>query len=352
MIVIRWRSVDSRRAARLERAEEAPIHARFLLPAFLLFALSCASVWAQTLTEFDLLPTADAQGIAVGPDGSVWFTEAGAGAIGRLTADGIVTEYPLSSSTSQPLAIVAGPDGQLWFTERGNQKVGRMTVDGVVTNEFSLGEVAIDTHTYPGDIASGPDGNLWIAADGWIERMTPSGSVAEFGVNYAGVGSIVAGPDGNLWFPAPSEYGSKICRMTTDGVLAQFGADLADVGDITVGPDGNVWFTEPMRGVIGRITPQGFIVEFTLPSGTTPMSITAAPDGTLWFTEYSRNRIGQVSIGGVLLNEIALPSPDSHATSIVATPTGAIWFTEAPVSRIGRIIPKKPASLRLRAARH
>lgn len=45
--------------------------------------------------------------------------------IGRITPVGAITEYPLPTYSSSPLAIAAGPDGNLWFTEYG--KIGRIT---------------------------------------------------------------------------------------------------------------------------------------------------------------------------------------------------------------------------------
>ncbi|WP_439953445.1 virginiamycin B lyase family protein, partial [Escherichia coli] len=74
------------------------------------------------------LPTPDSapQGIAAGPDGGLWFTEVAADAVGRITTDGKVTEFPLTSdppgpasedarpsrcpSTKSPYAIAAGKD--------------------------------------------------------------------------------------------------------------------------------------------------------------------------------------------------------------------------------------------------
>src|SRR5262249_57631283 len=77
-------------------------------------------------------------GITNGPDGAVWFTEAGAGAIGRITTAGTVTnEFPLTTPTSDPENIVTGPDGALYFTETATDKIGRITTAGAIT-EFTL----------------------------------------------------------------------------------------------------------------------------------------------------------------------------------------------------------------------
>ena len=49
----------------------------------------------------------------------MWFTEQ-AGKIGRITATGIVTEFPVPNPNSSPGGLTIGPDGNLWFTENGS----------------------------------------------------------------------------------------------------------------------------------------------------------------------------------------------------------------------------------------
>jgi virginiamycin B lyase len=68
-----------------------------------------------------------ANGIAMGPDGNLWFTENADNKIGRLSVDGELTEYPIPPADSAPLGIVAGPDGDLWFTESNASQIGQIT---------------------------------------------------------------------------------------------------------------------------------------------------------------------------------------------------------------------------------
>ena len=46
--------------------------------------------------------------------------------IGRITPDGVVTRFPLSSQSAAPIAIATGADGNIWFTESGANKIGRL----------------------------------------------------------------------------------------------------------------------------------------------------------------------------------------------------------------------------------
>jgi virginiamycin B lyase len=69
-------------------------------------------------------------GIVSGPDGALWFTEFAGFRIGRVSTSGVFTEYLLPGisfngssytgpTSDDPLGITSGPDGALWFTEAG-----------------------------------------------------------------------------------------------------------------------------------------------------------------------------------------------------------------------------------------
>ena len=66
-------------------------------------------------------------GIAVGPDGNLWFLENNGNRVDRITPAGVITPYPVPTINAFLEHIVAGPDGNLWFTEGGGNKIGRIT---------------------------------------------------------------------------------------------------------------------------------------------------------------------------------------------------------------------------------
>jgi sugar lactone lactonase YvrE len=217
--------------------------------------------WAQVITEFTSgIGTGTFPfGITAGPDGNLWFTKP-AGAIGRITTAGVVTEYSSGLTFGSPggygagNGITAGPDGNLWFTEVVADRIGKITTAGIIT-EYSIGS-----------------------------SLQPN--------------EITAGPDGNLWF---TESAAGIGKITTAGVVTEYSSGItpgAGLGGITAGPDGNLWFTEVV-GRIGKITPAGVITEYSsgISAGAQPNEITAGPDGNLWFTEFGADRIGRITTG-------------------------------------------------------
>jgi streptogramin lyase len=193
----------------------------------------------------------------------------------------------------------------------------------------------------------GPDGNLWFAAasssdsqgPGAVGRIDPDGKVVEIRLEEkSGARAITSGPDGALWFT--ELRADRIGRVTLDGTITTFSLPSADSQPLAIvlGADGGLWFTEYAGDRIGRISPTGEIIEFPLESGREPLGIAAGPEGNLWFTEYGADRIGRITPDGQIA-EFSLPGDDPRPTEIVVGPDGNLWFIYAGSNRIGRITP-------------
>ena len=56
--------------------------------------------------------------ITLGPDGAMWFTEnSSVPGVGRITTNGLITEFPNPNSSNTSQSITAGADGALWFLD-------------------------------------------------------------------------------------------------------------------------------------------------------------------------------------------------------------------------------------------
>lgn len=200
---------------------------------------------AATVITDGIDPAANVGRLATGPAESVWFAQGEAGKIGRIAADGVVTEFSAAvagGAALTPEQLTLGPDGAMWFTDQDNPVVGRLDpATGAVTTVALPAPPGVDKST---GITRGPDGNVWVTTDQSIERINTLSKA---------VTSFTAGLEGS-------------------GIL-----------DITVGPDDNLWFTDPTNKRVGRITISGAIRFFSLTGGLPPTSITTGPDGNLWF---------------------------------------------------------------------
>ena len=196
-------------------------------------------------------PGSGPNGITVGPDGALWFTENAGNRIGRRADDGTFTEFTIPTASSGPKGIVTGSDGNLWFTENNKNQIGRLTTAGVFT-EFPIPTAS----AHPEGIAAGADGNLWFVENNGhnVGRITLDGTITEFPLPVATrVFRIAGGPDGNLWFP---EFDTnRVGRMSTGGALTEFLVPTATSGPygIVAGTDRNLWFSEFKEAKIGRV---------------------------------------------------------------------------------------------------
>jgi virginiamycin B lyase len=223
------------------------------------------------VTEFPLGNLDEPADITSGPDGALWFTEAIANRIGRITTSGQATFFRLSSNDYKPSGITAGPDGNLWFTVATTAEganIGQITPSGVIT-EYSIPNSQTTIASFGNRalrIAKGADGKLWFTDGNAIGSITTDGQITAYplpdSTNQAR--SITTGPDGAAWFTACTPYNGNngncihigIGRIGSGGQFTMYPIPIGGAvpAEITTGPDKNLWFTEPFSNVMGYIT--------------------------------------------------------------------------------------------------
>ncbi len=309
---------------------------------------------ATSITEFPVTVHAgsDPLGITAGPDGNLWFSDAGTTiAIGRITPAGVITEFTQGfTSAGKPSDITLGPDGNMWFTATGSASnaIGRVTPAGVIT-EFGTA-AGLNPGSAPSNITAGPDGNLWFLDNGTtkaIGRITPAGTITEFNLDpLSQPEDLTPGPDGHLWF---TDRGNTraIGRATPGGTIIEFTSPLDQMNSmpngITAGPDGNLWFTdEGSPGALGRATPGGTIMQFTagLQSGSRPDAITAGSDGNAWFEDNlsGHRAVGRITPAGTI-SEFGSGLGTGLEDDITLGADGNVWVEQSSPGGIARITP-------------
>ncbi|MEI7846526.1 MAG: PxKF domain-containing protein [Chloroflexota bacterium] len=294
------------------------------------------------LIEYPTILSGPAGGMTIGPDGSVWFAEWGSPMIGRITTDGMVTEYYNGCNS---VDTILGPDGRIWFTGMlygypPGGYLGQVMSDGSITKY----QIPTQYQFAPSHLTVGPDGNIWFTkGNGQIGKFSLDGTFTEFPAYVDTPSGITLGLDGNLWFAA---YGSsKIGRITLDGEVSLYSVPTpsgptptgaTNPTDIVTGPDGNMWFVEYWGPNVGRITPEGEITEYPLSSGYGTTAVTVGPDGNIWFAEPFNDKIGNITTSGIM-TEYAMPA-GSAPNQVAASPDGSIWISFSGSQKIARII--------------
>jgi streptogramin lyase len=232
---------------------------------------------------------------------------------------------------SMPVHIAAGSDGNMWFTSSNRNNIGRITPNGTIT-EFAIPTGRpFTSSSNPGNLVLGPDGNLWFPESSKIARISPDGVIVEMDIPSPGPTAkrITFGPDGALWFTENNK--DAVARLTTEGALTEYPvpsvprprADHEEPFGITTGPDGNIWFTNLGGADVARMSPSGALKQFKLPwYWISAWEIAAGGDGALWFVE-DQYRLGRMTTSGDL-TEVQLPTGDTPET-VKAGPDGNLW---------------------------
>lgn len=281
--------------------------------------------------------------VCAGPDGNVWFVELAGDKVGYVTPAGVVTEYSVTTASSNPYGICTGPDGNVWFTERTGENIAKVVPSTGAITEYSLPAGT----TTPIRICAGPDGHLWAAAYGssQLVKITTAGVMTTYDTPTASAGpfGICVGPDGRIWFTEASANNIAAFDIST-GKITEYPVTVPSylgLWDICQGADGNLWFT--MRNVtagfakVGKITTSGTVTLYTLSTtSTSPSGIAAGPDGNIWFTEaeVSYSKIASITPQGTI-TEYQAPA-SSGPNGICVGPDGNLWIADdnADVARM------------------
>jgi virginiamycin B lyase len=341
-------------------------------------ALPALAAGKGTVVEYagpETAPLGEPSGITVAPDGSLWFAQTHNNKIGRITTDGVITQFslPAASCTGlpfdlgcEPTGIAADKNGDIWFTEADANRIGRFHPATTTFTEYPLPQGSIS----PGGIALGSDKRIWftfeqaVGSRGGIGAIDPAdaGSAADPKITEYDMlasdspmtsepSAITAGESGVLWFAG----GETIGKITTAGVITEYstivdGETTPDRGGefkgITAGPSGSVFFTEYNDGdganrVWARTSDGAFHAKLIGNNNNELTGITLGPDGNIWFAENDVDKIGTINLTTGALTEYGTDngiSAKSDPVGIVTGPDGNIWFTESSdIGKIGRL---------------
>ncbi len=286
------------------------------------------------------VPTPEAKplDVAIGSDGSAWFTEFDADKIGRIDPAGRVHEYAVPTPGAEPYQLIARPDGSVYFTEYNTQKLGEISAAGRIS------ETAIAPHSAGGLGLAHAGATVWVAdPEGVIDRIASGGRVqqlpapASLGVPFA----VAPGPEGSVWVsPVTGYFEHTHALLRLGGRLPGRTLTLAnpasDVDALSDGPGGSVWAADYGAGQIDELSASGTLHRYEDPTRYGGLNdIVAGPGDAMWFTEQT-GLIGRITLTGSI-QELALEPAGSEPDGIAAAPDGSIWVADAGTDRILRL---------------
>ncbi len=257
-----------------------------------------------------------ADGVAVGPDGSLYIADWDDQRVRRVDPRGVITTVAgngtpgfsgdggpaTKAELNRPSDIAVGPDGSLYIADSFNLRVRRVDPRGVITTVAGNGTLGFSGDGGPatqaalgnnrgGFVAVGPDSSLYISDNGneRIRRVDPRGVITTIAGNGTpgsrGDGGpatqaelstplgISLDPDGSVYFV---DLGSNsVRRVGSDGIIQTVAgkgtqgfsgdggpatkAQLSLPGDVAVGPDGSLYIADGQSSIIRKVGPDGII---------------------------------------------------------------------------------------------
>lgn len=261
------------------------------------------------ITEF-ATPTKDGDGSKVAVDslvmdkkGNIWFTERLAGKVGKLSPDGKITEFPLSSPTSGPLGIDIDKSGNLWIAQRYANKISQMTPDGKLTD---------------------------------IELPEPDSEPR----------TVFVDSRNRVWYTARAANEIGYYDMNTKKLVRlQIPTSTARPAGMWETSDGTIYFVEMVGNKLAKVVGDQ-IVEFTIPTKFSgAFKIVADAEDNLWFTQVITNSIAKFNTKTHEFIEFKIPTEDSRPGGIAIDRKGRIWFTQQKGNKIAMLDPVKAESL-------
>lgn len=272
-----------------------------------------------------------------------------------------------------PEGLALGPDGSLYIADFGNYRVRRVDPDGIITTVAGTGEVCDDQEvcgdggpateaklTWVNSVAVGDDAGIYIAEgdNHVIRRVAPDGIITPvagegyFQCDFSGDGGpatearlcepadVAFGPDGSFYIAGRD---NRVRQVGVSGIITTAAgtgragysgdggpaivAELNHPSGIAVGPHGTLFIADTGNCCIRAVTPGG---EINTVAGTGepgfsddggpatqaslgfPHAVAVGPDGNVYISDWGTYRVRRLEpfLPGFSATDIVIPSRD------------------------------------------
>ena len=301
-------------------------------------------------------------GIAVAPDGSVWFGEQALPGVGHLYANGTLVEYRWPFQYTSVLSGsfigftfiwgVALWNGCVWASDQaGSQLVALDPATGRIST------VKLDVGAFPYTLTVGPDDSLWFTEifASKIGRVDNQFHLHEYSLPVLGTPAQIVFANsslgyyvdtGNVGLVEPAVYSFDPNNFSPVQVYSN-GMTLLSPTSIAIAEDG-LWVAQHTSS---NLAYYDFNSHVWSQYPTTPVSyvetnlpyFVAANGSLVWFNEHYANRMGVIDTTRGLLTEYSLSNPPANKTTQIdnaltfALGGNKVWFTELTANYVGYI---------------
>jgi len=127
----------------------------------------------------------------------------------------------------------------------------------------------------------------------------------------------------------------------SDSVPGILNLDEEDSAWFTMGGGGFGNISAPPLNHVGRMTSEGDLVVYDLPTPNAgPSGIVLGQHGVAFVTEFFGNKIARIDTNTKTITEISIPTPNSWPTGIAKDHRGNIWFNETNGNKVAKLTPQ------------
>jgi virginiamycin B lyase len=307
------------------------------LAAALVLALASAPAGAHEVKTYRVPEGARPHDVAVSPNGIVWYTAQGQGALGRLDPrTGVVKQIGLGQN-SAPHGVIVGPDGAPWITDGGQNAIVRVDPQTEKVTAYPLPKAKnyanLNTATFD------KTGVLWFTGQAGIYgKLDPKSGEVKVWDAPKGLGpyGIATTPAGDVWFS--SLAGSYIARIDrSSGGVELIDTPTKGAGARRVWSDSKnrLWVSQWNSGHVSMYDPVTKTwKEWKLP-GARPQTYAVYVDETdaVWLTDFGANAIVRFDATTEKFQSFPLDQTDAAVRQLLGR-AGEVWGAESGVDRL------------------
>ena len=248
-----------------------------------------------------------------------------------------IREWAVPTKGAHPHDPAVGPDGSLWFTEQMSNKLGRLDPK---TGKFKEYALVSGKNSGPHGLVADQFGNIWYTANfgGYIGKLDPNtGKITEYQMPNKKADdphTAVFDAFGMLWFTVQGgNMVGKLDPNTGRVILKEVPTEAALPYGIQVTNRGVPVFCELGTHKIGTINTVSLeIKEYDLPESARPRRLAVAADDTIYFTDFKSGNLGKLNLATGEVKMYPSPGgPESNPYGIAITPDGMVWYSESGV---------------------
>jgi virginiamycin B lyase len=269
----------------------------------------------------------------------MWIPYYGRGnAVVRLDPKtGEQTQFPLGFAKKAGIhSAVPAADGTVWFTEAALGKIGRLDPQTKLITEYQNKPLPDGTRTGAHTIRVDERGFVWTSGGPAISMFDPKTEKFQH-FDLGGTYGNVVGQNGDQWFTSFRDDG-PIGRITKDFVLSKFYPPTKGKPQrIQVDSDGAVWFTERRGNKIGRFDPKTeTFKEFPLPGPeASPYAIGIDRNAMIWYSSHEQDTLGRLDPKTGEVIEYPYPHSEISMREFFLDSQGRMWYASSVNNKIG-----------------